>query len=231
MVNGVSNTSTTSSSSTSQTNSNSIMGKDDFMKMMIAQLQNQDPLNPMDSTQYAAQLAQFSTLEQLQNLNTTMTQAVNANSQLTQSVNNTLVATLIGKDVKLSGNTLVLSGQSNINLGYNLPLDAQNVQVKIYNSSGGLVRTITDCPNVEGDNKLSWDLTDDNGNKLANGNYTFDVSATNYNGSSMTTTQYKIGSIDGVKFTDNGTVILVDGAEYNIGDISEVLSPSTGGGN
>lgn len=233
MVNSVSTSSTnsTSNSSSAQSTNSPIMGKDDFMKMMIAQLQNQDPLNPMDGTQFSAQLAQFSTLEQMQNLNSTMTAAVNANAQLTQSVNNTLVATLIGKNVKLDGNSVVLNGQSNVNLGYNLPLEAQSVSVNIYNSSGALVKTITDCSTTKGDNKLSWDLTDNSGNKLADGNYTFEISAKSYDGSDMTTTSFKIGSVTGVKFTSNGTVILVDGADYNISDISEVLDPNNGGGN
>ena len=231
MVNSVSTSGSASNSSSAQSTNNQIMGKDDFMKMMIAQLQNQDPLNPMDGTQFASQLAQFSTLEQLQNLNTTMTASVNANAQLTQSVNNTLVATLIGKNVKLDGNSLVLSGQKSIDLGYNLPADAQNVEMKIYNSSGALVKTISGCSGTKGDNKLSWDLTDDNGNKLPDGNYTFEVTAQNLNGSDMTTTTFKIGPVSGVKFTSNGTVILVDGAEYSISDISEVLDPNNGGGN
>ncbi len=231
MVNSVSTTGSTSNSSSAQSTNNQIMGKDDFMKMMVAQLQHQDPLNPMDGTQFASQLAQFSTLEQMQNLNTTMTAAVNANAQLTQSVNNTLVATLIGRNVKLDGNSVALNGQSSVSLGYNLPSEAQSVSVDIYNSSGALVKTIADCSTNKGDNKLSWNLTDNNGNKLADGNYTFKVSAKSYDGSDMTTTSFKIGAVTGVKFTSNGTVILVDGAEYGISDISEVLDPNSGGGN
>jgi len=210
--------------------SKSTLGKDDFLKLMISQLKNQDPLNPMDGTQYAAQLAQFSSLEQLTNLNDNVTQSMATNSLLTQSVNNTMMATLIGKNVKLEGNNLILNGQKNITLGYNLPVEAKNAQLKIYNDKGALVKIMDIDSSKVGDNKLIWDLTDNSGNKLTNGNYTFSVEATNMSGEAMTLSLFKYGMIDGVKFTsDRGTVILVNGAQYSISDISEVLNANSNG--
>ena len=114
----------------------SSLGKDDFMKLMISQLKNQDPLNPMDGTEFSAQLAQFSSLEQLSNLNSYMKQSIDANAVLTQSINNTLITGLIGKDVKINGGDLQLRGQESIVLGYNMPVEAKTAQIKIYNGSG-----------------------------------------------------------------------------------------------
>ena len=125
MVDPITSTSTTS---TQQTTGKSSLGKDDFMKLMISQLQNQDPLNPMDGTAFSAQLAQFSSLEQLTNLNTYMKQSLDANATLTQSINNTLITGLIGKGVKLSGGDLKVNGQDSITLGYNLPTEAKTAQ-------------------------------------------------------------------------------------------------------
>ncbi len=207
----------------------SSLGKDDFMKLMISQLKNQDPLNPMDGTQFSAQLAQFSSLEQLSNLNSYMKQSIDANAVLTQSINNTLITGLIGKDVKINGGNLQIREQENIVLGYNLPSQAKSAQIKIYNESGSLVRTIEGIPTSIGNSKLSWDLTDNNGNKLPNGNYKFEVEALDNNGEKLSLNLFKIGTLDGVRFTDQGTVLIVGGAEYSISDIAEVLNPNKGG--
>jgi flagellar basal-body rod modification protein FlgD len=205
------------------------MGKDDFLKMMIAELKNQDPMNPMDGTQYASQLAQFSSLEQLTNLNDTMTASAATNSTLTQSINNMMVSNLIGKETKLSGSDIVLNGQSSIDLGYNIPSQASSVEVNIYDSNGALVKTIDSSKLSSGDSKLSWDLTDNKGSIVANGDYTFKVTAEDASGNSITAGLYKYGTIDGVKFNSSGTVVLIDGAEYSISEITEITNSSTSG--
>lgn len=206
------------------------LGKDDFMKLLLAQLRNQDPMSPLEGSEFAAQLAQFSSLEQLSNLNENVLQSINANYFLTQSINNTLTATLIGKEVKLSGSDLANAGQKDAAIGYKLPASAQSVTVNIYNESGALVRTMEDLPVSTGSHKLSWDFTDNAGNKLPEGKYRFEVSAKNFNNEAMAIESYKIGLISGVKFTDSGTKLLVDGIEYMLSDIMEIINPATSGG-
>jgi flagellar basal-body rod modification protein FlgD len=205
------------------------LGKDDFLKLMIQQLKNQDPLNPLDGTEYASQLAQFSSLEQLTNLNASITKSMDVNYLLTQSINNTMVATLIGKEVKIDGNSLNVMDQEKIDLGYDLPAQAKNVVVKIVDSNGNVIRLL-DGNSDAGKSKVSWDLCDNNGEKVRNGNYTFEVEAYNMNGEKMTFSKYIIGLIDGVRFTNNGSMLLVGGAEYSISDILEILNSSFNGG-
>lgn len=206
------------------------LGKDDFLKLMIQQLKNQDPLNPLDGTEYASQLAQFSSLEQLANLNSSITKSMDVNYLLTQSINNTMVANLIGKEVKISGNKISAVGQENIDIGYNLPVQAKSVVIKISDKNGNIVRMI-DGTVEAGACKVSWDLCDNNGNKVNNGDYTFEVEAYNIGGEKMTLSTYKLGLIDGVRFTENGSMLLVGGAEYSISDILEILNRSNNGGN
>ena len=213
-------TGTTTSASTAS----GTLDKDAFLKLMIAQLKNQDPLNPMDGTEYASQLAQFSSLEQLSNLNTNVQQNMNANYYLTQSINNTLVATLIGNDVKVSGSSINYSGQDNIELSYTLPSYASSATVKIYESNGELVKTLDNIPLTQGENKLSWDFTDNNGGKVAAGSYTAQIEANDIaTNSPMDVSLFKIGSIEGVRFSDKGTVLVVDGSEYQLSDIIEII--------
>lgn len=201
------------------------LGKDDFLKLMMAQMKYQDPMNPMDGTAFSAQLAQFSSLEQLTNINTSLTQSINANLMLAESVNNTMSATLIGKEVKLNSTTIQKSGQDAANIGYTLSGDAVSVKISIYNESGMLVKTIEDASTDKGDNKLSWDFTDNQGNNLPDGNYTFSVEAEGANGNLMDVTHFLYGQIAGVKFTTEGTKLLVNNSEYLLSDILEIVNP------
>lgn len=206
------------------------MNKDAFLELMIAQLQNQDPLDPMDGTEYASQLAQFTSLEQLTNLNDTMDKSIDADYYLTQSINNTLTATLIGNNVKLASPTLNNIGQENIDFGYKLPVDASSVTVEIYNENGALVRTISEGANSSGDHKLSWDFFDDNGKKLPEGSYNFKITAKDVNEVAVDVATYGVGTIDGVRFGDEGTSLVVGGIEYNLADVIEILNNTTTGG-
>ncbi|MGK9477056.1 flagellar hook assembly protein FlgD [Melioribacter sp. OK-6-Me] len=226
MVSDVSSSSTVSTSSNVSANK-SVLGKDDFLKLMIAQLKNQDPLNPMDGTEYASQLAQFSSLEQITNLNEYLKQSVDANYMLTQSINNTMLANLIGKEVKISGNDIKVNGQDSITLGYDLPDGVKSVKINIYNEYGTLVKSI-EASNKKGSNIFEWDFTDSNGNRVPDGEYTFEVKAYNYSNEEVEVTQYKSGPIDGVKYTEEGTLLIINGVEYSAGDILEIINKKGG---
>jgi flagellar basal-body rod modification protein FlgD len=217
------------SSNTNAAANQNVLGKDDFMELLIAQLKHQDPLNPLEGTEFAAQLAQFSSLEQLSNLNEAVSQSIDMNYLLTQSITNTLSATLIGKEVRISGVEFSNKGQDTINIGYKLPVNANSVTVNIYNENGVLVRTIEDASVKKGDNKLSWDFTDNNGNRLSEGKYSFEVKAKSSDGSDMVVDSFKYGLIEGIRFTDEGTKLVVGDIEYLLSDILEVLNPSSGG--
>lgn len=223
MVSQVNNNSNTNPVSANK----SVLGKDDFLKLMIAQLKNQDPLNPMDGTEYAAQLAQFSSLEQLINLNSYLKQSIDANYMLTQSINNTMLANLIGKEVKVNSKDIQVNGQENISIGYELPDGIKSVKVNIYNQYGTLIKSI-EAANKKGNNKLLWDLTDNNGEKVINGDYKFEVIASDYSDNAVSVTSYILGLIDGIKYTENGTLLIINGAQYSSGDILEIINKQGG---
>ena len=208
----------------------SVLGKDDFMKLMLMQLKNQDPLSPLDGTEFASQLAQFGSLEQLTNMNKSLETSINANYQLTQSINNTLTAALIGKEVKIEGSGLTYKGQEEIAIGYNLPSNAESVTIKVYDKFGNIVKTINNLSNLSGDHKLFWDFTDNNGEKVPFGEYTFEVDARNSERQNIKVKMYKIGTIDSIKFSENGTRLVVNGVEYLLSDILEIMNPNASGG-
>jgi len=203
--------------------SKSDLDKDAFLKLMIAQLQNQDPLEPMDGTDYSAQLAQFSSLEQLQNINDNLNLSLDANYLLSQSVNNTMTAGLIGKEVKIAGDTVTFEGQDKTSIGYDLIAPAHEMKISIYDSNNVLVKTFEDLDTDAGQYKLSWDFTDDNGNRVSVGDYRVEVEATTLGLSEMEVAQYFVGSIGAVRFSAEGTTIVVNGLEYAISEVFEVI--------
>ncbi len=217
-----------------QTNQNSqpksVLGKDEFLKLLMTQMKYQDPLNPMEGTEYAAQLAQFSSLEQLTNMQNTLEEMVNSNYLLTQSITNTMSASLIGKGVKLDGGKFEYNGQEEIMLGYNLPQNAKNVTIEIYDSNGRLVKSIENASDKKGDNKLSWDFSDNNGEKVPIGEYTFSVKAKDFNDSDLSVNLFKYGIIDAIKFTDKGTFLVIDSVEYSLADVTEITNLNNNGG-
>ena len=228
MASAVSDILSSYSSYGTNTTDKTSMGKEDFLKLMLAQLQNQDPLNPMEGTEFASQLAEFTSLEQLINLNDAMDTSINADYFLSQSINNTLAATLIGKEVKLDGSSFKNDGDENVTLGYNLSNKANSVTVKIYNEAGVLVKTIENAPKNSGDNKLIWDFTDNEGNSVPEGNYTFKVEAADAESNPISNSTFVLGKIDGVKYTSEGTMLVVNGAEYYISDILEIYNSNEG---
>lgn len=207
----------------------STLGKDDFMKLMISQLKYQDPMNPMDGTQFSAQLAQFSSLEQLTNMNDSLKTSIDANYQLAQSVNNTMAATLIGKEVRLGGNSISYSGQENISIGYKLPADSKSVKVSIYDSNGTLVKTLETSGDDAGEHTLTWDFKNTNGTKVAQGDYTFKIEAKSLADEKIDATAYKYGTIDAVRFTEDGTKVVIGKVEYQLSEISEIVGEKEGG--
>ncbi len=167
-------TSAQTSSSTSATKTTDIMGKEDFLSLLVAQLKNQDPLNPDDPTEFTAQLAQFSSLEQLYNLNTSMAGLTTAqtNSQKLAALS------LIGKDVSYNGSSFIYGGTP-VSVGYMLDDVASSVTISLQDSNGRTIRTLQaeDTELKAGNHFITWDGTDTSGTTVADGTYKIVLSA------------------------------------------------------
>jgi flagellar basal-body rod modification protein FlgD len=213
---------TSSSSQSSGLSTSSTLDENDFLNMLITELKNQDPTNPLQSTDLAAQLAQFSQVSELQSMNTNIQNSTNANLVLTQSINNTMAATLIGKEVKVNSSTMAYDGTTQPSVGVTLNGNAADVQVQVEDASGNVVRTIDAGAKLTGDNTITWDGKDDSGNQLQAGDYTFSVTATDSTGAAVSSASYALGVVQGVKYTSNGTVLIVNGSDINLSDVEEV---------
>jgi len=162
------------STSTSATKTADIMGKEDFLTLLVAQLQNQDPLNPDDPTEFTAQLAQFSSLEQLYNLNESMAglTTAQANSEKLSALS------LIGKEVSYNGSSFTYEGDP-IAVGYQLDGIASGVTLSLQNADGKTVKTLeaADTELKSGNHFITWDGTDMDGKTVADGTYKIVLSA------------------------------------------------------
>lgn len=188
------------------------LGKDAFLKMLIAQLQNQDPLNPMDGTAFVAQLAQFSSLEQLSNLNETMSSMPVYLNQFS----NAQMANLIGNEAMAKGDALTVSG-SVTKISYRLPADIQSGTVKVYNASGMLVDSINIGSQKTGLQSVMWNST-----SQSPGNYTFEVNAFDSRGQAVNPEKMISGTISGVSFKNSIPYLTINGAEVAFSNVVSI---------
>ena len=198
--------------------------KEAFLKLLVAQLKAQDPLSPMEGTQFVEQLATFSQVEQA----IAQTKHLEMVSlQLTGLQSNEAVG-LIGKEVTVKGRTIGFDGVSPTGFSANLVGDAADTKVTILDASGAPVRTIELGPQTSGTVPVPWDGRNDAGKLVAPGTYTVKVEATDVAGEPIATTNDVRGKVVGVSF-DKGypEVILDSGARAPISDLVAVHGSAT----
>lgn len=207
----------TAAAATTQATNSSISGNfNQFLTLLTTQLKYQDPLSPMDSTQFTAQLAQFATVEQTSNLNTSM------NSLLAiEKANQTASAvSYLGKTVGISGGTGALTnGQAQFSYTLSNPAAADTLTVK--DASGNVVFT-TNGETAAGTHTFTWNGKDANGNQLPDGTYTLSVTAADSSGNPITTTVGSTGVVTGVDSSSGTLNLVVNGVEVPFDQIVAV---------
>lgn len=210
-----------------QTKSNDFMGKEDFLMLLITQMKYQNPLDPVSNEEFAAQLAQFSSLEQLTNLNTTMENSAESDIALTSSISNSLAASLIGKHVLAENNQFYhTDGQSDV-LGFSLNDNAKSVTVRVKTQVGTVIYEENLGPKGKGSNSFVWDGKDADGNVIADGLFKFEVEAYGMDDSDVLDSTLTTGLITGVRYHDGGAFLVVDNVEIPMSEVKEVLMPNT----
>ncbi|MFO0580800.1 MAG: flagellar hook capping FlgD N-terminal domain-containing protein [Anaeromyxobacter sp.] len=200
------------------------LNKDSFLTLLTAQLQYQDPLNPMDNSAMVAQLAQFSSVEQLQNANSRLDTLA-----LAQASNNQLQATgLVGKEVRFKTDAVTVTERgAKTKFELNLDGKADETSVIISDSNGKVIKTLKPGALGAGTNALEWDGTDKDGNPVPAGDYTVSVDARLSDkthtevGSSLTIR----GTVASLLFDSQVPVLVVNGRHVKLSDVLQVTAP------
>lgn len=192
------------------------LGRDEFLQLLVTQLRNQDPLSPMDNTEFVSQLAEFSGLEQMQLVN----EQLGLEAQMLQGNANSLTTAMIGRDVVALGDTLEFDGRAT-SVHFELESNA-NATVQIRDESGQVVRTLESTGLSAGRAQVAWDGRDDAGNPVAHGTYRFDVEGHDSAGNTIASIPLIHGEVTGVRFGGGGAVLMVGSREVLLSNVLEI---------
>lgn len=207
-------TSATQSASTSAASSSSAATQDKFLKLLVAQMQNQDPLNPLDNAQVTSQMAQLSTVTGIEKLNATLEAYTQAQSF--QAVN------MIGRAVLATGDALQLSKGVAAG-GFELEKAADTVKVSVLDSAGTVVRVLDVGKSDPGVSVFSWDGKKTDGTAAADGQYSFVVNATQ-KGSKVTATSLALGEVTSVVMDKAGSKLSTSNLGLiDLADVRQVM--------
>ena len=219
-ISGTNAATAAATATTAATAKTKTLGQSDFLGLLVAQLKNQDPLNPSDPTQFTSQLAQYSQLEQLFNLNDSMGNLSTAqnNSERLSSLS------LIGQDVVVEGANFSL-GKSPVQIGYKGDGTATDIKLRIQDSTGKTVATLAAKDLSTGSHYLTWNGQDASGNMLTSGTYTVAVDAKN-GASAATVTPLVRATVTGIDLSGSEAQIVTGQGEYKISAIHGAYNSS-----
>ena len=199
------------------------MGKDEFLKLLTVQLKNQDPLKPVDQKKFAADLAQFSQLEQLTNMNSKLG-SLNKNAPMESQFYG---ASFLGKRITTKGATLTHSGgNESSDVSFSLPKTASRVIVRIIDEKGQNIANIEKEKMNKGTHVLEWNGKRLDGQLANKGVYAFKVFAWDETNQTFTGETKSNGIVQGVSFKQGNTVLkLDDGKEIFLHDVEKFELP------
>jgi flagellar basal-body rod modification protein FlgD len=201
---------------------NSSLGEQDFLKLLVAQLKNQDPLAPQDNSQFVAQLAQFSSLQAAMGTNTRLDTITSQN----QGTANSEAINLVGKKATVKGSLLTATGSGvAVPLAFTLAANTASTNVSIQDSTGKVIRTIPIGAHNAGLVKMSWDGRDDSGNVMPAGTYAVSIQAKTQDGGAVSVAQETTGTVTSVAFDKGYPVLSLDnGMQVPVSDLIQVDS-------
>lgn len=193
------------------------LGQDDFLKLLVTQLKNQDPLKPTDNTEFVSQLAQFSQLEQSAKQAQLLQQSLDAQ---TASLQFTLLP-MVGRTVTI-GHPLVQLGEGPATFGYSLEKNAAKVLVSIQNADGQVMRTLEYRDRLAGPNAAEWDGKNQNGVQMPKGLYRYVISAADGEGRSVNVEGRATLTVSGIRMEEGQAKLLVGDLSVDPSEIVEL---------
>lgn len=193
------------------------LGQDDFLKLLVTQLKQQDPLNPTNNTEFVAQLAQFSQLEQSVKQAQLMQQSLDTQAASFEFTLLPMVGRRIGLDMPL-----VQLGAGPATIRYALDKDAAKVSINILDQRGQAIRTMEYAGRLSGDNVAEWDGKDQNGAPMPAGVYRYAISATDAQGASVTAQGRAELTVSGIRKEQGTTKLAVGDLTVNPSDVVEL---------
>ena len=197
---------------------------DTFLNILTTQLKNQNPLDPLDTNQFTAQLVQFTGVEQQLKTNEFLETLMLS----TQNTAKSEAVSYIGKQVTASGKTGELNDEKKATWAFNAETTVPNAVVTIKDSKGSVVYSETGSLNA-GPGTFLWDGKTTTGTTAPNGIYTIDIKGTSLSGSSIEVTTSSVGVVTGVDFTGDVPILTIGSRKVAISDVTDVRVPSTEG--
>jgi len=194
------------------------MGRDAFMKLLVTQLQNQDPMDPMDTKQMVTQLSDLTSVEQLVAIEGRM-QALEVG---VAGMSNAQVSSLVGKNVTADTSTLRIGDDGEAKGAFRLDGSASEVTVTIRGADGEVVRELELGEMLGGEHVYEWDGTNEQGERMPAGRYTVDVAATDEDGTPVSVRREVEGVVQGVSYEDGYPELLVGEARLLLGDVRSI---------
>jgi flagellar basal-body rod modification protein FlgD len=227
-TNAVSQISTTTSSTSSASSTAQAAGTnaaqqlagnfDTFLQLLTTQLQNQNPLDPLDTNQFTQQLVEFASVEQQVNMNTNLQTLIS----MQQTSEATSALQLVGSTITVSGNSATLSNATNSPAIWNLTTSTPaTANITVTNSAGGTAFTGTMALNA-GSQSFTWNGKGNNGQTWPDGTYTLKISATGANGQAATVSTQVQGTVSGVNTSTNPPTLTVGGQTVQIGQVTSI---------
>jgi flagellar basal-body rod modification protein FlgD len=231
--------STAATAITSAASNSKAMGKDEFLQLMVAQLQNQDPLDPQDPTAFTAQLAQYSSLEQQITMNSNMEKMVESSANFERLT----ALGLIGKEVAGESSTVRMNsatvaqeisdalgyipGELDGLLGYRLESAAGEVTLNVMDETGNTVATFQEYDVEAGAHRLAWDSKDKDGNYLPPGEYSMKASAKGVDAAGEDVTvdvsPFIISTVLGVELDPSGSLLETSAGRVALADVTTFM--------